>query len=88
MCEELPGGPGRISAQLRYAHICKQSCAEPALGTHSAFLQISHSAKQKSREIKMTRGAGVLGHDIDSVDWTSGGRVGPVHSRIPECENG
>ena len=32
------------------------------MGTQSAFLQISHSAKQKSREIKMTRGAAVLGH--------------------------
>ena len=39
-----------------------QACAEPGLGTQSAFLQISHSAKQKSREIKMTRGAAVLGH--------------------------
>ena len=39
-----------------------QACAESALGTQPAFLQISHSAKQKSREIKMTWGAAVPGH--------------------------
>ena len=59
MCEELPGRRGSLP---NFAMPISAACAEPALGTQSAFLQISHSAKQKSREIKMTRGAGVLGH--------------------------
>ena len=50
-----------------------QACAEPALGTQSAFLQISHSAKQKSREIKMTRGAGGPGHLSTALIGREGG---------------